>query len=710
MAHRADQRRRRTLLPHRRPRRIGAGRQGLIRRVGRRIRAVRLPRLRTLLLWVIGLLTTVMVTGPAAAAAVHGPARYTPGGVGDLMPSPLKPHGQGTLFETYKPNVYQLDKQLSDVPGVDLVDNTLHGIASVLLSFVTMVGRAAVTITQWTFNVISLPEVEPAISKAIGAAATPMAKMFLPMAVAVGMLIAWARRSDQSMLGQLAWVAASAALATTFFTSPATWVKGIDKARQAGSTVAMTTIDGGLAGDTSNALPFKTPTPEWSGKARDDALRKASDSVWRSYVATPWCIADLGSIEACKRWGPEVVKRGSDMEKREEYLDGNMVTGNAGEEAVQWRQGHNPSGRIGVLLGALISIVIFSVMVIILAGTMIASLLGALMLLVCGVVFAALWCIPGRPRQWGVSWLEALVGLTVVSCTATMLLGSVLIVNMALLSMLQVYGWLIVSMLNIATAAMALKLKGRLDGIVSAGGAQLAGRGTLNTLGHMMTSRRINNALSGARRGGGGGLVGTIRRGNWGAIRDSWGRGGGSQQSSSGGGAGGFDFRVTRARTYPQPPSYPMLTSGYGNHAATRPGLPGGPGGPRAIGRGPGGLGQGPRSGTPALGPAAYAAKSDAARQIAPAARSGYPVRPGMPERGGVPPHPRQNGPKTLQGKVVDPPNPTGAKFRSFPPPAPAQRTSGARPSAPPASRHTPVRGEVVRRRELPPTPRRPAP
>ncbi|MEW2434276.1 hypothetical protein AB0952_08845 [Streptomyces caniferus] len=646
----------------------------------------------------------MLVTGPVAAAAVHGPDRYKPSGVGDLMPSPIKPHGQGTLFETYKPNVYQLDEQLSDIPGNDLVDNTLHGIASVLMAFVTMAGRAAVTITQWCFNVVSLPEVEPAISKAIGAAASPMAKMFLPMALAVGMFIAWARRSDQSMLGQLAWVAASAAIAATFFTSPAVWVKGIDKARQAGSTVAMTTIDGGLSGDTSNALPFKTPTPEWSGKARDDALRKASDAVWRTYVATPWCIADLGSIEACKRWGPEVVKRGADMDDREEYLDGNMVTGNAGQDAVDWRQGHTPSGRIGVLMGALISVVIFSALVIVLAATMIASLLGALMLLVCGVVFAALWCIPGRPRQWGVSWFEALVGLTVVSCTATMLLGSVMIVNMALLSLLQVYGWLIVSMLNIATAAMAIKLKGRLDGIVSAGGAQLAGRGTLNTLGHMMTSRRINNALSGAGRGGGGGLVGRVRGRNWGAIRDNWGRGGG-QRPSSGTGGGGFDMRVTRARTYPQPPSYPVLTGGYGDHAATRPGLPGGPGGPPAIGRGPGGPGQGPRSGNPALGPAAHAAKSDAARQIAPAARSGYPIRPGMPERGGVPHHPRQNGPKVVEGTVVE--NPTGAKFRSFPPPAPAQRSSAARPSAPPASRRTPVRGEVVRR-ELPPAPRRP--
>ncbi|MFH0246365.1 hypothetical protein ACGRHY_28990 [Streptomyces sp. HK10] len=678
---------------------------------------MRPPRLRTLLLWAVGLLTTVMVTGPAAAA--DDTDKYKPGGIGDLMPSPITPPGQGTLFETYPAEVYRLDKQLSDrITGGDLIDGSLHGIASMLMVAVAMVGRAAVTITQWCFNVISLPEIEPAISKAIGAAATPMAKMFLPMALALGMFIAWARRSDHSMLGQMAWVAASAALAATFFTSPQTWVKGIDQARQAGSTVAMTTIDGGLSGDTSTAMPFRTPTPAWSDSGRDNALRKASDAVWRTYVATPWCIADLGSIEACKRWGPEVLKRGTDMDKREDYLSENMNTDNAGHEAVQWRQGHTPSGRIGVLLAALISAAIFCALVIVLAAAMVASLLGALMLLVCGVVFAALWCIPGRPRQWGVSWFESLIGLILVSCTATMLLGSVMIMNTVLLSALQVYGWLVVSMLNIAAAAMALKIKGRLDGIVSAGGAQLAGRGVLNTVGHLAATRRINNALGATGRGGGGGgLVGWTRRVNWGATRDRWGQHGGASSSSPAGSGtdNGSTIRVTRARTYPQPPSYPRLPAGgYGDHAATRPGLPGGPGGPPSPGRpggpdGPGRPGGPPHPGVPHQPvpdfAAAHAAKAGAARQKATTARTGYPVRPGAPERPGVPHHPRQSGPKVVQGTVVDPPNPVGARFRSYPP-APAQRPPTARTAAPPASRRTVVRSEVVRRSE-PPSPRR---
>nr|WP_181412013.1 hypothetical protein [Streptomyces sp. F12] len=636
----------------------------LVDRIRRLTRRLRLPRLRNLMIPIVGLYTTMVVLAPAAAA--DDTDKYAPAGIGDLMPSPITPpHGQHTLFETYAPSAYQLDKQLSDdLFGGDLIDGSMYEICQMLMGVLTMVGRATVTIVQWSFQVVRLPEVEPAISKAIGAAATPMAETFLPAAVALGMFIAWARRSDSSMLGQLAWVAASAAIATTFFTSPSTWVKGVDNARQAGSTVAMTTINGGLSGDTSDSLPFKTPTPTWSGNAKDDAIRKASDAVWRTYVATPWCLADLGSIEACKRWGPEVIKLGSDMEDRETYLKDHMTTDAAGHDAVEWRQGHTPSGRIGLLIAALISAVIFAVLALTLAAATLASLLGSLMLLVCGVVFAALWCIPGKPRQWGVGWFETLIGLTLVSFTGTMLLGATMITSLALLTLLPSFGWLMVSCLNVACAGMAIKLKGRLDGIVSGGGAQLAGRGILNAAGQFAATSRLRKAMGNASSGGGrGGLFDVLRDRFPGGInlpraprlprRSPAPTPQPAEDDTS--------ITVERVRTYPPPPSRPRLPSGtYGDHAATRPGLPGGPGTP-------------PSAGTPGSDKAA------AARQRAGQAGP-YQVRYGAPDPSGVPPHPRQSGTKTIQGEVVrdEPANPVGAKFRSYPPPASGRVITGS--------------------------------
>ncbi|MEW1760386.1 hypothetical protein AB0393_28230 [Streptomyces cyaneofuscatus] len=664
-----------------------------------------LPRLRTVLIPTAGILATLGVLAPAAAA--DDSDKYKPGGIGDMMPSPFKPPGQGTLFESYSPEVYQLDKQLSDdLTGGDLIDGWLHGFGNMLMQVLTLVGRAAVVVVGWCFNVVSLPEVEGAISKAIGAAAGPMMTTFLPTAVAVGGFVAWAKKSESSPLGQLAWVAASAAIATTFLVAPATWVKGVDNGRQLGASVAMTTIGAGLSGNDDAAMPFKTPTPKWSDSEKDNTVRRAGDAVWRTYVATPWCIADLGSIAACQKWGNEVVKLGTDMDAREDFLARELNDDVVGSEAVQWRQGHTPGGRIGVLIAGIISCVIFCALALTLAFTTLASLIGALMLLVCGVAFATLWCIPGKPRQWGVQWFEMLLGLVMVSFTATMLLGSVMVVCVAMMSLLPTYGWLMVSALNICAAAMAFKVKGRLDGIVSAGGAQMAGRGVLSTLGRMRSARRLRNAISGGR---GRGRFGDMDRHPAPNTRGS-GRNG-SDDGSSGASSNSGDVRSRPSRTIPPPPSYPPTAHRPGGSGT--PGLPGGPTGPHGphgpAGTGPGGTGPGaaggrrtrpgtgPRPGPPRRpgGPGRTAAGGTTA--------GGYTVRPGAPRRTGVPPANPSHRPTTVQGTVINrPANPTGARFRTYPPPATPRppRTPGRTPG----SGALPASGT----RHGPPRPRRP--
>ncbi|MER0477026.1 hypothetical protein ABR737_01405 [Streptomyces sp. Edi2] len=652
---------------------------------------VRMPRARALLTPTAALLATCAVFAPFAAAD----DKYKPAGIGDLMPSPDHPHGQGTLYEMYDADVYQLDKQLSDsAVGGDLIDGWLHGVGTILMIVLTMIGQAAVVVTSWCFNVVSLPEVEQTISHAIGAAAGPMLKVFMPTAVAVGMFIAWAKRSDQSMLGQLAWVFASAVIATTFLVAPQTWVKGVDHGRQLGSDVAMTTIGSGLSSQGKATMPFKTPEPAWSGKSKDDTIRRASDAVWRTYVATPWCIADLGSINACKKWGNEILKHGTDMDAREDYIIDN-IEDEVGDEAEQWIQGHSPGGRIGVLLLGNVSAVIFCALVITLAFATLASLIGALMLLVCGVAFATLWCIPGKPRSWGVQWFEMLLGLVVVSFTSTMLLGTVMVVSVAMLELLPSYGWLMASALNITTAVMAFRVKGRLDGIVSAGGAQMAGRGILSTLGRMRQMHRMGKLLKPKRAG-----FGDMDRH---PAPDS-GSGSGSTSSRS-----TTNSRTHQTRTFPPPPSRPGAGGDYaaqpgaGGDYAAQPGTierldrqghdgndpaaarrakadlaqrKAGEAGPAAIGpgspdggRGPGGPGR-PGSGTPGSG--------------------GYTVRPGAPPRTGVPEETKAVGDRVIQGTVVKdgagPANPVGARFRQFPPPpttsAPAHAAGRAAGSA----------------------------
>lgn len=656
-----------------------------------------LPRLRTLLVPTAGILATLAVFAPAAAA--DGPDDYKPGGIGDMMPSPFRPPGQGTLFETYDPDVYQLDKQLSDdLTGGDLIDGWLHGFGNLLMALLSAMGRATVVIVGWCFNVVELPGIEDSISTAIGAAAGPMMQIFLPTAVAVGGFVAWAKRSQSSPLGQLAWVAASAAIATTFLVAPATWVKGVDNGRQLGASIAMTTIGAGLSGSDDAAMPFKTPEPQWSDNEKDNTVRRAGDAVWRTYVAVPWCVADLGSLKACQRWGNDVVELGTDMDAREDFLSKTLNTETVGKEAVQWRQGHTPGGRIGVLIAAIVCCLIFAALAITMAFTTLASLIGALMLLVCGVAFTTLWCIPGKTRQWGVAWFELLLGLVMISFTSTMLLGSVMVVSVSMMSLLPTYGWLMVAGLNICTAAMAFKVKGRLDGIVSAGGAQMAGRGVFSTLGRMGRASRLRRAIS--RSGSRGGYGDTDRR----PTPDSGGSGptpgpansgsNGSGSPSGSGPSGGARSRPSR--TFPPPPSHPPAGL---PPAGPTPGPAPGPGGPA----GPAGTGPGARRGRPSTGPGPGPRhpSSGPGRPGNPtggATAGPYTVRPGPPRRTGPPdPSTRPAGGRVIQGTVIN--RPTGStdpgRFRSYPPPPSAPTRN--RPALEPATARAPARPALPR-------------
>ncbi|MFK0142548.1 hypothetical protein [Streptomyces murinus] len=631
---------------------------------------VSLPRLRTLALPTAGLLATLAVFAPAAAA--DGTDDYKPGGIGDLMPSPFKPPGQGTLFESTSPSAYRLDKQLSDdVTGGDLIDDWMHGVGDFLAWVLTDIGRATVVVIGWCFNVVSMPGIEAAISHAIAGAAGPMMQIFLPAAVAIGGFVAWAKRSESSPLGQIAWVAASAAIATTFLVAPAVWVKGVDNGRQLGANIAMTTIGAGLTGSDDAAMPFKTPEPAWSSNTKDNTVRRAGDAVWRTYVAEPWCVADLGSVKACQRWGYDVIKMGTDMDAREDYLSKTLNTDTVGKEAVKWRQGHNGAGRVGVLLAAIVSCAIFAALAISLAITTLASLIGALMLLVCGVAFATLWCIPGKPRQWGVQWFEMLLGLVMVSFTSTMLLGSVMVVSVSLMSLLPAYGWLMVSALNICAAVMAFKVKGRLDGIVSAGGAQMAGRGMLGTLGRMARARRLRRALSRGGRRSGFGDMDRHPSPDSDDSGNSSNRGGGSDGSGSGDGV-----RNRPTHRFPPPPSFPPRRPASRSLPSGDPSSPTGPNRPA----GPAGSPRRPHTG-PRPGP----------RRSGSTTAGGYRVRPGAPRPSGPPPpSTSRTEPRVIQGTVINrAPHDSGPRFRSYPPPPPAP----ARPALPATTRDVPPTG-----------------
>ncbi|MEV8628616.1 hypothetical protein [Streptomyces sp. NPDC051079] len=512
-----------------------------------------LPRLRTLAIPAMLALTTLMVAAGHAQAETIDPV-----GVGDLLPSPdsTVPAGQGTLYETYSnPNLWMLD---SDYGRFDVLDPMAESVADICMVLIAVLGTAVVVIVQWIFQVTSVPELQNALADTIGGASKGLSTTLLPAALAVGALVAFAKQREGGGgggLSQLAWVFVAGLVSVSLLTTPQVWVDGVDTTRQVGASVALNATAGGIAEGNQEA-PFKLGhEPQYSGNGRDDMIRKSSDAVWRSYVATPWCLAEFGSLEACQKYGKGLLDQGPAMDKRKNWLKKNVHEDAVGEESVAWRQGHSPMGRIGVTVPALIVLVIFAVLVLALAFASLASLIGALMLLVAGVAFACLWVIPGRPRQWGLRWFDQLLGLTLQSFIATMTLGCVLVVQVVTTKMFAEYQWAPSAGLSIAAAVMAFKFRKIMEAIVGVAGATSSPIGSM--LG-MMATRSATRALRAGGRGKGqhNAPVRTLggKAGGGGGSDDSGGGGGGGDDSGpTGPGGAGLPARIAFRPRRPLP-------------------------------------------------------------------------------------------------------------------------------------------------------------
>ncbi|MDR3081863.1 MAG: hypothetical protein LBV60_13225, partial [Streptomyces sp.] len=512
-----------------------------------------LPRLRNLLIPILFAFTTLML------AAGHAHAEdIDPMGVGDLLPSPERtvPKGQGTLYEDYSDfGLWQLDH---DYGKWDVLDPTAEIVAVLLMTLIVVIGSAVVVIVEWTFQLTSLPELEHALSGTISGAAKGLSYTLLPAALAVGAFIAFTKTKEGGGgLGQLAWVAVSGVVSISLLTTPQVWVDGIDTTRQVGASIAMEATAGGIS-QGGQEFPFKLDhQPTYTGNGRDDMLRKASDATWRTYVATPWCLAEFGSFEVCDKYGKELLDQGTSAEDRKEWLQENLTDETVGRASKEWRQGHAPSGRIAVTILGLIILLIFGGLVIVLAFASLASLVGALMLLVAGVVFACLWVIPGRPRQWGVKWFDQLLGYTLQSFIVTMTLGCVLVIQVAISNMFGTYGYFPSAGLSIVAAISAFRFRKIIESIVGISGSTSSPIGA--ALGLMATSR-ATRALRGGRRNrrrdrGQRNLpVRTLDTGGTDGDGDS----GQGPTGGGGGGNGGFTFaRVPFRPPTPLPPGRP---------------------------------------------------------------------------------------------------------------------------------------------------------
>lgn len=420
-------------------------------------------RLRTAL---TTLTISFILSAQLALAADPNTGPTNPTGFGDLLPTPDLTHGDTrTLFESYSPMLYTLDFDTGVTDGFNMIFN---GYAALVMMYVTAIMRAAISVGWWLFSFTDVSSLTSATSATVGATGTQLAGWLLPSALAFGAVAAYTqRKTSGSALGQLLWVFVAGLLSISFALAPATWIRGVDGARQLGAGAVMTASSDAMGSTMQTPVPW--PEPGFTGTPKDTLLRKSADASWRGFVVTPWCIAEFGSIAACERYGKGLLEVGTDRDARTKYID-DVVTpaeGGGGAPTVKWLKGDNPFGRVGVVMIAGIAATLFAFLNIALAFTALMAFIGCLLLLVVGVFFACLWIIPGRPRQWGLNWFEALIGLVLQSFLAMLIFGTALTLLTAVFSLSGSLGWLPVTGLAICVLIVGVRVRRLLDSLTT---------------------------------------------------------------------------------------------------------------------------------------------------------------------------------------------------------------------------------------------------
>lgn len=454
----------------------------------------RVRRLRTALT----VLAVSFIVGSQTALAAEGdPEPTSPTGFADLLPAPdLSGADTKTLFETYSPMAFGLDFE-SNVR--DPVEAVFNGYAHMVMMYIVAITRGAIAVGWWLFSFTDIKPLTDTATSAIGNVNTNLVGWLLPSALAFGAVAAYAqKRSSGSAMGQLVWVLAAGVLATSFAVAPSTWLNGIDGARKFGADTVVNTSTDAL-GDTVKT-PITWPEPSFSGPKEDSLLRKSGDATWRAFAVTPWCVAEFGSLQACERYGKAILDKGTDGDARIKYIDNEISDAEGGDDAatVKWAKGENPFGRVGVLtLGAIVA-TLFAALTISLAFTALMAFIGCLLLLIIGMFFACMWIIPGRPRQWGMSWLEALIGLVLQSFLAMLIFSVTLTLLTAVVGLTDSAGWLPVSGLAIAVLIAGFRLRRLVEGMatVMRPGAGSLVMGGMARQGATRAVRRMMGALS----------------------------------------------------------------------------------------------------------------------------------------------------------------------------------------------------------------------
>ncbi|MCE0459516.1 type IV secretion system protein [Curtobacterium flaccumfaciens] len=439
---------------------------------------------------------------------------------GELIPiRDMSKGGNKTLFESYDLTHWQIGYDQENAVR-DAGNRLMLDLVNTLLFVLVLVVYMTIGLAWWLFGATNVPGLSDASADLIGGASGAMLTWVFPTAVAVGAIIAYiqGRQAKGSWFGQIAWMVFAGVFAVGLTTSPGVFTNGIEQVRETGSNVVLDTSNQALDGDAQ--YPLSWNKVDYSVNTSKDAmLRKTGDAIWRDFVATPWCLAQFGSISACQKYGPAMLKSEPTNDARSDVIkntvyktegNGNNQAGKDSETG-QWTKGSTWWLQLVIVLIALVAAIVFCALMLVLGFSALSAVIMTTLLLIAGVFFAALWIIPGPTRQWGVAWAEALVGSIMVTFLALITFSVVIVATAAIFIASASAGWFVSLGTIIVMLLTAFAFRSRLLQIVGTqgsgigrtflAGAALTGMAT-RALGRVRGAGAAASAGRAAARGG----------------------------------------------------------------------------------------------------------------------------------------------------------------------------------------------------------------
>lgn len=433
------------------------------------------------------------------------PSTYAPSGMGSLFSTPdLKGDQNPTLYEQYPEAAYTFDYVDGGLLDFGIVDYNLNNFANTIFMSTRTMTNAAITLTWQTQSFDGFEEFSPQLKGAVSATAEAFSKWLLPSALAIGAVIALvqSRREVGEAINQAILVALSGIVALSLATNADSWLTAMQKVREAGITTASEAI---ALSPSSSTSPFEGPTPTFSDDAQTTSMRVMGDSIWRTFVVTPWCLGEFGTQSACQQWGTEVL--GRTQSERETYISQTVREPIGGDQSAAYKiaSGHNGAYRLSIAGVSFLTAAIFCLVIIGLNLIVLANVISALIMLILGGFFACMWAIPGAPRSWANRWFSLLVGFVALTFLGFLVLAAALAVTGVAILLSSTLGWMssvLITFVSIVAAFAAIGHVRTIFGASSTGVARTLG-GALGLA--MMTrsfvgSLRRNKSPKGPRR------------------------------------------------------------------------------------------------------------------------------------------------------------------------------------------------------------------